>query len=318
MARSTRTWIVAGLTAAAVIVAIVVHQLGDSGERQPLAQPAPGVHQERSVVTDEVADGAPDELTASAQSSPPCAGQQLEVTLNDSTESVCMGTLVTRYNGSVRSHEVPAFTTPRRWLRVEAAGNDILSVGWGTDERPEFYCQAADCKGITIGRRDVRGARVMTFERTSLALAGSKAAPSRPGALQLTGKIEIPPEQLPAFACAGQGVSIVTSDSSSQTFCPAGGAGFEIADDGTKRYRFTSLDGESLVVATDRDQRVRQVQFEGEVSLACRYSECGSVRISAADAQGARRFSFAGTTLIDTESGQSNAVLNGSLILPPL
>src|SRR5690606_20384750 len=99
-ARSTRTWIVAGLTAAAVIVAIVVHQLGDSGERQPLAQPAPEVHQERSVVTDEVADGAPDELTASAQSSPPCAGQQLEVTLNDSTESVCMGTLVTRYNGS--------------------------------------------------------------------------------------------------------------------------------------------------------------------------------------------------------------------------
>jgi hypothetical protein len=136
--------------------------------------------------------------------------------------------------------------------------------------------------------------------------------------LQLSGRFEIPPEQLSELACAGQGVSIVTSDSSSQTFCPQGGAGFEIGDDGAKRYRFTSLDGESILVATDENQQIRQVQYEGEVSLACRSAECSSVRISAADAEGAHRFTFSGTTLIETESGQSNAVLNGSLILPPL
>jgi len=159
---------------------------------------------------------------------------------------------------------------------------------------------------------------VMAFERTPMTRTDSGGIPSAQQSLQLSGRFEIPPEQLSELACTDQGVSIVTSDSSSQTFCPRGGAGFEIADDGTRRYRFTSLDGESIVVATDRNQQIRQVRYEGEISLACRSVDCGSVRMSAADAAGARRFTFSGTTLIETESGQSNAVLNGSLILPPL
>jgi hypothetical protein len=310
VAGSSRTWIVLLLLGTLVIVALAVTKRGKHAEQRPLSQPAVELRHEQIEPGKEIARAAKSALS--------CPSQQLEVAMNGNIESVCMGALITKHNGSVRSHQVATLTAPQRWLRVEVAGGTILSAAWGSNLRPEFHCQAAECKGITISRRDAQGARVMTLERTPLMRTRSNAMPSAQESLQLSGQMDIPRDELPELACADQGVSIVTSDSSSQTFCPQGGAGFEIVDDGTKRYRFTNLDGESILVATDQDQRIRQVQYEGEVSLACRSFECSSVRISVADVDGARRFTFAGTTLIETDSGQSNAVLNGSLILPPL
>jgi hypothetical protein len=308
--RSTRTWVVLSLLGTTAIIALVVLKHGNSVEQDALNPPAVEARHEQSKPASEIATATPTSFS--------CSGHRLDVVTNDNVEPVCMGALVTKHNGSVRSHQVASLTAPQRWLRVEVAGGDILSAAWGGELRPDFQCQAAECEGITISRRDAQGVRVMTLEQTPLMRAHSNGTPPVQGSVQLSGRFEIPPEPLSALACADQGVSIVTSDSSSQTFCPGGGAGFEINDDGTKRYRFTSLDGESILVATDQNQQVRQVQYQGEVSLACRSVECGSVRISAADASGARRFTFAGATLIEIESGQSNAVLNGSLILPPL
>ena len=310
MERSTRAWVAPLLLGAALIIALAFLKPGNSAEQAPLSQPTVESRQEQS---------KPAPVTAmAASSSPSCREQKLEIAMNDDVESVCIGTLITKHNGSVRSHQVATLAVPQRWLRVEVAGGAILSAAWGSELRPDFQCRAAECKGITISRRDAQGARVMTLERTPLQRTRANGMSSSQESLQLSGRVEIPAEPLPELACADQGVSIVTSDSSSQTFCPQGGAGFEIGDDGSKRYRFTSLDGESILVATDQLQQVRQVQYEGEVSLACRSVDCGSVRISAAGADGARRFTFSGTTLIVAESGQSNAVLNGSLVLPPL
>jgi hypothetical protein len=290
------------LLGAGVIIALVVMKRGEPTQQPPVDQPA--VELRHGHIE------PPQEIATAVKLSLSCPGQQLEVALNGNVESVCMGTLITKHNGSVRSHQVATLTAPQRWLRVEVAGGAILSAAWGSDRRPEFHCQADGCTGITISRRDAQGARVMTLDGAPLKQMQTT--------LQLSGQLEIPAEALTELACADQGVSIVTSDSSSQTFCPQGGAGFEIGDDGAKRYRFTSLDGESILVATDRDQQVRQVQYEGEVLLACQSVDCNSVRISVANNEGARRFTFSGTTLIDTDSGQSNAVLNGSLILPPM
>lgn len=306
----TRIWIVLLLLAGAAIVTLAVLKHSDPTERYVLSASVTERRHEQGEL-------AP-EIIQAPKSSHSCAGQQLEVTVNGNIESLCMGAVITKHNGSVRSHQVATLTAPQRWLRVEFAGGTILSAAWGNELQPEFHCQAAECNGVAISKRDARGARVMALDRTSLMQTPSNGMPSAQQSLQLSGRVEIPAEELSEPACVDQGVSIVTSDSSSQTFCPQGGAGFEIADDGTKRYRFTSLDGESILVATDRNQQIGQVRYEGEGSLACRSSECGSVRISVADANGARRFTFSGTTLIDTESGQSNAVLNGSLILPPL
>ncbi|MFC4311817.1 hypothetical protein ACFPN2_22220 [Steroidobacter flavus] len=305
-----RTWIVPLLVGTVAIVALAVTKQGEDVEQHPINQSAITARTERI-------ESAP-AIVETSKSARSCAGQQLEIAMNETIEPVCMGTFVTKHNGSVRAHQISTLTVPQRWLRVEVAGGTILSTAWGSHVRPEFHCQAGGCKGITISRRDARGVRMMTFEHTALMPTSSNATPSTRESLRLSGRIEIPAEELSELACPDQGVSIVTSDSSSQTFCPQGGAGFEVADDGSKRYRFSNLDGESILVATDQNQQIRRVQFEGEVSLACRTGECGSVRMSVADAEGARRFTFSGTTLIDTESGQSNAVLNGSLILPPM
>lgn len=306
MDRSKTKWIVPLVLGATVIVALAVFKRGDNAEQEPANQTNVVASVEQSKP---VADGA--QAVSMAIS---CPGHQLQVAMADDIETVCMGTLIMKHNGSVRSHQVQTLMTPRRWLRVEVAGDTILSAAWGGEERPDFHCQGAECKGITIGRRDALGARVLTLERTSLNRTHSNATAA---SLQLSGRLEIPPE-MPDLACVGQSVSIVTSDSSAQTFCPRGGAGFEIGDDGAMRYRFTSLDGESIVVATDQNHAIRRVQYEGEISLACQSFECGGVQFSAANAEGSRRFTFAGTTLIDTDSGQRNAVLNGTLILPPL
>lgn len=319
MDRFKRTWMMPVLVVTATIAALAVMTRGDDTERPPLdlsavEQIEPASHE----IADEIAGEHAPEIDATRQSSGSCRGQQLQVVLDGKIESACMGAIVTKYNGSVRSHQAATLSTPPRWLRVEFAGGTILSAAWGSEVRPDFHCQAAGCKGITIAKPDARGARMMTFERAALMRTGSNGMQSTQDSLQLSGQLEIAPEALSEQACADQGVSIVTSDSSSQTFCPRGGAGFEIADDGSKRYRFTSLDGESILVATVGDHEIGQVQYQGEVSLACRSFECGSVRISMADAAGARRFTFSGTTLIDTNGGQSNAVLNGSLLLPPM
>lgn len=308
MDRRKGTWIAVVLLGTAVLAGLAAMEHGDNAEPRSIAPATVELRDEPTEPANAVAD---DKVTSPG---PSCGGNQLDIGTNAGVESACLGTLVTKYNGSVRSHQVATIGAPQRWLRVEVAGSTILSAAWGNDQRPDFHCQGTECKGITIGRRDARGARVMTLAGTQLRPTAANETPY----LRLSGQLTIPPETLPEFACAEQGVSIVTSDSSSQTFCPLGGAGFEIADDGTRRYRFTSLDGESIVVATDQDQRIRQVQFDGEISLACQSFGCGSVRISTADAEGAQRFTFAGTTLLDTDSGQSNAVLNGTLILPPL
>jgi hypothetical protein len=284
------------------VTAIITLAAFNDVEQDSLQQSAIEVHHETSKPAAEV--------DKTVEPSFSCRGQRLDIVINDDVEPVCMGMLITKHNGSVRSHQVATLAAPQRWLRVEVAGGTVLSAAWGSDVSADFQCQATECNGITISRRDAQGARVMTFEHTTLKSAQAS--------LQLTGRIEVPPETLIELACTDQGVSIVTSDSSSQTFCPQGGAGFEVGDDGTRRYRFTSLDGESIVVATDQAQHITQVRYEGEISLACRSADCGNVRMSAADGEGAHRFNFSGTTLIETESGQSNAVLNGTLILPPL
>jgi hypothetical protein len=312
MDRSKQIWIAPLLLGAVTITALAFLMRGEEVEQPLVERPAVAVPHEQSepVIPDVV------EAPAAPVS---CPGQQLELGLKGQIEIVCMGTLVTKQNGSVRSHQVHTLVAPQRWLRVEVAGSTILSAAWGGSSRPDFYCRAGDCKGIAVGRRDAQGVRVMTLERASLRRIHADGRPSAEAPLLLSGRLEIPPEEpLPALACTGQGLSIVTSDGSSQSFCPKGGAGFEIGDDGNRRYRFSSLDGESILVGVDQNHQVERVEYDGEVSLACRAFECGSVQISTPDSAGARRFTFAGVTLVETSRGESNAVLSGSLILPPL
>jgi hypothetical protein len=203
-------------------------------------------------------------------------------------------------------------------LRIEAVGATVLSAALGTGVAADFQCRQEDCKSISIGKRDARGVRVIALNNTALARTSAGGTTSAAGSATLTGKLLTVPEESLAGACAEQGVSIVASDGSSAPFCPKGGAGFEIAEDGSKVYRFMNLDGESILIAVDQRHRVQSVEYRGDTSVSCSAVACGGVYSSAASANGERTFTFVGTTLADAANERIDAVLNGTLIVPSL
>jgi hypothetical protein len=243
-----------------------------------------------------------------------CQQRQIELTLGGQKQSVCVGDVSSVQNGSVRRYQVDAVDSSQRWLRIEAVGSTVLSAALGLGVSKQFQCRESDCAQIAIGRRDVQGVRVISLRAASL----SSVSGNEENAV-VSGELSTSPEdRLPGLACTDQGLNITTSDSSSFSFCPKGGAGFELGSDGNKTYQFTSLDGESIRVAVDQNERVKQVVFQGDSTLACKSAACGIVRLSAVDRAGERTFTFAGTTLIETSKADRNAVLNGTLILPAL
>jgi hypothetical protein len=290
--RLTGFVVLAGLAALAVL--LLTQRRGEAPSVAGAADETPAMQAVSPSVAREEARNAP----AAA-----CPDPQLTITMTGSPRKACVGTLDVTQNGSVRSYRVTTIDEPRQTLRIDAAGTMVIAAQLG-----DFECREAACMGISISRHDVQGIRTITLSSAILKHGAD--------ATTIDGKLRTLPEEQ-VMPCEGQGVSVVTSDSSTSSFCPQGGAGFEIGNDGARTYRFTNLDGESILVAVDDAERVKRVTYEGESTLACTGAAC-SVRISAPDSAGARTFTFGGTTVIDTTSGQRNAVLNGTLVLPPL
>jgi hypothetical protein len=271
-----------------------------------------------TVVTPDASPRSSVETPNTREDEAACAGQTLHVRLDNSTHDLCVSDTRADQNGAIRTWRVDSIDGTGRWLRIDTAGGKVLSATLGGGISAQFQCKDDACSGITIGRHDVQGVRTISLEEAPLKRAGLDSAAAGSELARVSGTLKtLPQEQMASLACAGEGVSIVTSDSSSQAFCPKGGAGFEIADNGHRTYRFTNLDGASILVVVDQSENVREVRFEGDDRLSCRGAACG-VRISAPTAQGERFFEFAGTTLIENRRGESNAVVNGTLVLPAL
>jgi hypothetical protein len=129
--------------------------------------------------------------------------------------------------------------------------------------------------------------------------------------------MSVPEEELGDASCWQDELVITRENGSRTSFCPKQGAGFEIADDGDRTYRFTSFDGESILVRADAADRLRQVKYIGSVPQACTPPACGAFSISASAESGERRFIFSGVTVMEENGGNRTALLNGVLVLPP-
>jgi hypothetical protein len=161
--------------------------------------------------------------------------------------------------------------------------------------------------------------RVISLDDVALMTVLADGSPSATEAVRVRGKLEtVPEDKVPGLACTEQGVRITLRDGAFVPFCPKGGAGFEIGDDGKRTYRFTSLDGESILVAVDGSHLAQRVEYQGEVVLACSTYACGSVHVSPPDSAGARIFTFTSTTLSEPGAVERGAELNGTLIVPAL
>lgn len=290
------------------VMAAAVYLLRDGGsDRAALPQVVvPRAPEPLSELTRAAAEKASPSSSAVAA----CMDQRLEVQAQGKLEPACFGKTHVTQNGSVRTYQVETALGTRRTLRVDASGSLILKATLIQDAAT-YHCEGADCKGLSLSKRDAEGARTLSFTHTELGPEEQR--------LVLDGQLRISADALvPALACSDQGVSIITSDGSSNTFCPKGGAGFELGNDGQRTYRFTSLDNESVLVVVDSGHRLRRVEYQSDAVLACERASCDRVQIAAPNAAGERVFTFAGTTLLESRSGAVNAVLNGTLVAPPL
>lgn len=235
---------------------------------------------------------------------------------------VCVGTTRVRQLGSVRTYEVQAGGVEGWVLQVDVAGGELVKAGLAARDGRRYTCEAAQCSGLSLGRHDTRGVRSVTLEGLVMARAAAAADPADSTAqtAQVSGRLSVPSDdQVPGLACTGPSVSISAPDGSMQKFCGQGGAGFEVADDGSRHYRFQDHEGQTLTVSVAPDQRVSSVQFG---AFACRGSACGGASTNTAQPgndMAERSFYFGRTPLGDATAPARSTpalIVDGTLVMP--
>lgn len=258
---------------------------------------------------------APTQLAAAAA----CPLQSLRITEPGAApRTVCMDATAVQQNGSVRSYLVRAGDSQGWQLRVDTVERALHQVLLQARDGRQLGCQADDCGGqVQLRSRPTGGAG--TLELHGLRLAGPG------GPVVLHGQLRLPADdQLPGLGCSGPALTLGSADGTLRRFCGQGGAGVEIADDGTWHYRFHDHEGRTLRVSVDTAQRVVAVEWPG---AACRGSACSGVSISTSTSTPtsspdtppdplAERSFFFGRTVLAGADGQATLVLDGSLRMP--
>ena len=264
-----------------------------------------------------------------------CPHQQLRLRFAADVLTTCVGATQSRQSGSVRHHEVEAEGLGGWRARVSVADGRVVTIrlsatGAGAGPRG-LACSGRRCDGATLGPPDAEGAR--TFELREVPLrensarhapgggpAGERATVSAVVAHLSATLRTLPERQVPGLACDAAGVTVIEAGGGRHDFCPLGGAGFELADEGRPRYRFDSLDGQSLTIELTQDGAIDRVALG---RLGCAAPRCGGVTTAVhgdpARVGAERHFLFSGATLTHDPrdaAGAAAATVNGSLTMP--
>ena len=244
-----------------------------------------------------------------------CPLQSLQITEPGAApRTVCMDATQLQQTGSVRSYLVRAGDSQGWQLRVDTVERALHQVLLQACDGRQLGCQADDC-GTQVQLRSRPTGGAGTLELQGLRLAGPG------GPVVLHGQLRLPADdQLPGMGCSGPALTLGSADGTLRRFCGQGGAGVEIADDGTWHYRFHDHEGRTLRVSVDTAQRVVAVQWPG---AACRGSACSGVSVSTPTSSPAtppdplaERSFFFGRTVLAGADGQPMLVLDGSLHMP--
>lgn len=342
-------WVMVG---GAVLVAAVIGIGLARGLAGPAASEAPAVRQAPAAPAAKPAPAKPppalpartvlvDAAPAAAEAAPPvdCRAPMQALTLAlgpGAPLTVCAGATQVRQMGSMRSYL--AQDGGRQWvLQVDTAGGEVIKVALQGRDGRAYACEGSDCAGVTLGRHDARGTRQVTLRSVALraggataevgAEAGSSAEASGPTAstgaagaarAMVSARLAVgADDHLPGLACTGPSVAISAPDGASQKFCGQGGAGFDIADDGTRTYQFQDFEGRTLAIRLDAQHVITRVSYG---SHACEGAACAGATMSAAEPDNdaaERSFFFGRTTLFDAGGSSTRAglQLNGSLVL---
>ncbi len=171
-----------------------------------------------------------------------------------------------------------------------------------------------DCPGISFGPYDAQGARSILFEQARLSRAAVNVETEEsvrrdgPAAHDLRRSAVV--LELRRGSAARQSRRRHRCISA-----PTPGQADDLDEDGGRTFRFTNHDGTTLAVSVNAAGALKRVAFGQH---ECRAPGCGGVRLAPADAEGSRRFSFSGTSLLEKGSDANSAVLNGVVVLAPL
>jgi len=263
-----------------------------------------------------------------APSSPPpaaaCREQRLSLHAPPASWQECVSGTRVSQSGDVRSYLVSAEDADGWTLRVARGGGMILEATLSSPSRGVFRC-ASDhgrrCAGILVSERDALGARVLSLRGVRFqARTAAGAEDAKADSLFVDGTLSIPADESdPVLACAGATVQVVHADRRRFAFCPAGGAGVALSDDGTRRiYTLRDLEGESLLIGLDGAGRVDGVTYG---DIGCAGSACGGVatqreRPDPQTGESTRSFRFDGTALWRAGEGAPAATLQGTAQAP--
>jgi hypothetical protein len=309
-ARISGRWIGALVLLAFVVVWLAGRELPDDSAVAPRSDARRAAEARKVDAFSPVAADAVSEQSAAIA----CQEQQISISANGGLQHLCLGRTQVVQNGNVRTFRADEQGGKGQWLRVDAAGETIVSVEVNESGQGNYACKWSKCAGVSIGPHDAQGARSIVFDKARLSRMKVVVDEAVDEFVALSGKLKtVPDDQLPATTCVGQ-LLYISVGAGTIHFCPDGGTGFDIEDDGGMTYRFTNADGGSVGVRMDRGGTLRRVEFG---SFACNAPACAAVDIAPADADGRRKFAFRGTTLLERDGGAASAILNGNIVLAP-
>ncbi len=310
--RISGRWIAGLVLLAFLVVWLAGRGLPDDSVYRPVPQTdarRPAQAPDVAASTPVVANAVPAQNSTIA-----CQEQQISVLADGRPQSICLGRTQVVQNGNVRTFRADEQGGKGQWLRVDAAGETIIAVEMSDAGQGNYTCKWSKCAGISIGPHDAQGARSIVFDKARLSRLKVVDDEAADEFVALSGKLKtVPDDQLPATTCVGQLLHISVG-AGTMHFCPDGGTGFDMEDDGGMTYRFTNADGGSVGVRMDRGGTLRQVEFG---KFACKAPACVGVEIAPVHADGGRRFAFRGTTLLERDGGAAAAILNGNIVLAP-
>lgn len=242
-----------------------------------------------------------------------CMDQRMEITVDGVPFQQCLGATHTVRNGSILTHRADPQDPDGRWLNIEVGGKTIFAAQIGTGGRIDYQCERDKCSGIAVGPYDAQGARIIVLSNAAL-FRESTTHPGEQQTALVTGQIRVMPDDQSASTACVEQVLLINIGNETVHFCPDGGTGFDLDEDGGKTYRFTNGDGASVAVDTDPHEALRRVEYNG---YSCLARACGGVSVSEPSSNGTRHFSFRGTMLVQGGADGASALLNGNLILDP-
>jgi hypothetical protein len=300
----TRLWRVAGALGALALIGLVAWRFWLEGDAvRPADRPALPASANDAQAQRPPASIAEATRTVATDIAPACQHQALRLSFVQGVEVACVGPARAVQTGSMRDHVYAAEGSSRWSLRIGAAHGQVIAAVLSDGRRDRYRC--SPCSGFSIGATDRYGVR--HFE---VAAAGLSDGGPSPAIVHVAATLRIEP-QAPR-ACASVPLEVAEAGGTSTSFCPDGGAGFELGDDGRYRYRFDDLDGHTVSVTLDDGGGVREAQFG---ALTCTGAACIGLASRGGASADERSFDFAGVRLLD-RGGVLAATLTGRLVMP--